>query len=122
MNLTRILKLWQKRLRLEDWDITVKWTTFKELEDDSALGDVVTVPEKRYAQIRILNEEEAKTLEHFDPERTIIHELLHCYFHTFQRRGHGHEMLVEHAVHALSVALVEGYRSNSGLGSSLSTT
>lgn len=104
------LKKWQKKLRLQDWDITVEWVDDEELDTD--LGEVNVFMEKRMAKIKIsrLNPEREYGWSGWDPERTLVHELVHIHLHPFSPRNHHGEIFVEQAVHALSVALLEERR------------
>lgn len=65
--LTALVEKWQKRLRLEQWRITVEYSD----EPDEAInGDVETWAKKLMAHIRISNWSK-------NPEETLVHEMLH---------------------------------------------
>lgn len=113
MDLEKTLKKWQKRLRLEDWEIQTHWVEPDELDGD--LGEVFVFPEKRKANIKIAREK--KDFDYswcpWDPERTLVHELLHIYFEPLAPKNKHSKILTEQAVHTLSVALLEEHRGSS---------
>lgn len=68
--LTHLVKLWQKRLRLQDWKITIR------LEPDSTMPTMageIHMNESDLDAVLLFNE--ATPLEKVEP--TIVHELLH---------------------------------------------
>ena len=70
--LDRLLLVWQKKLRMEDWKLDIKIVDF-ERRDFRQSGDFVADPPKKVASI----------LMTFDPwrgdeEYTLVHELIHA--------------------------------------------
>ena len=107
-NLEQRLRYWQKRLRLQDWDITLEWAPRDIMKDD--LGRTIFNDGSGYATIYILGPP-------YDPdtwpndqnwELTLIHELMHLLLEpTFgSKRGHGHT-LQELAIEKLARAYLE---------------
>ena len=84
--LPRLLRKWQKRLRLQDWDITAKYVPGIKItgsEDEHIFGVCMPQPHHSSAEIEILDP------RHFPeeyPERfrsvelTFVHEMLHVVF------------------------------------------
>ena len=75
----KYFKYWQEKLGLTDW--TIKFQSNVEPEDmalDEACGCTSYIEVGKTALIQILNPERYRyTVEPFDIERTIVHELLH---------------------------------------------
>ena len=70
--LERLTRLWQKRLRLQDWKLKVLICEVGEIVDDEGItlfGHTLHDPSEWNAVVRIENGPEA--------ERTLVHELLH---------------------------------------------
>ncbi len=65
--LQRLCRLWQKRLRLADWDISASFATEQEMPD--AEGEIPYDTAELTATIRVRDNE--------NTERTLVHELLH---------------------------------------------
>lgn len=82
--LRSLCALWQKRLRLQDWRIDVCFAGSGEM--NGAQGDAHFQKEKKLGVIRILKLEAFDETDQyftafpdiFDPERTLVHELLHA--------------------------------------------
>ena len=73
----RLLRKWQKRLRLQDWDIRLTKRRPDEVPPDSYGANMVDAHRR----------ESTIWLSEFYPEEmedTIIHELLHCYTKTLR--------------------------------------
>lgn len=106
---------WQKRLRLQDWEIRLQIARQHEL-GDGTLGDCDAAKFKRQALIRVLHPDDVAGQgfrfdgEAWNWELTLVHELLHLHFHDCFPDGWPArtptETAAERAIHALSVALV----------------
>jgi hypothetical protein len=75
------LKLWQKRLRLEDWKIEVKIVRIWELEH-STLGHIDWSASHKTAVIKVLNPADYELPADkvpADMELSIVHELVHLH-------------------------------------------
>ena len=107
-------RVWQERLRLQDWDIDVRLARVRDLDDLTTAGDAETMVQKQCARIRVLDVQDPFNDPHcpYDPETTLVHELLHVAFKESQPEcgdspeWHAHER----AIHRVSQALVNAYR------------
>src|SRR4051812_3622179 len=100
------VKKWAAPLRLADWDISIEVCRFHEMGLPDALGTCETNIESRSALIQILDirdwEEQAFGT---DPERTVVHELVHLHFAPFRTKPDStEEVYEEQAVHAIADA------------------
>src|SRR6266542_4349436 len=85
--LTQRLFLWQKRLKLEDWNITFKLVRVAELKPKT-LGNIHWDSEEKKANISILNPADYKLAfpeALRDIEFTIVHELVHLQLSSLPR-------------------------------------
>ena len=72
------LEFWKGRLALQSWKIKIRWAGPEELDD--AHGDHQFTLMHRTGSIRIRSEPfTSDAHERWNPERTIIHELLHLH-------------------------------------------
>lgn len=108
-DLKELCILWQKRLRLQDWEVSVRFGHTHEMDDRYSTGTVWYSPRRRQATIKVLFPDEVEPSDFpFDPERTLIHELLHLYFAPFDTAKNSPEEDAEEiAVNALAAAFVE---------------
>lgn len=76
------LLYWQRILGLTDWRIKLKTDCFmSELTCQNATGETDWSEVIKTAYIRIISAEEyGKRIVPFDPEKTLVHELLHLKF------------------------------------------
>lgn len=104
--LIKFLKKWQPRLRLEDWNITIRWATAKELSD--ADWDAKCTPDIPYKSAKILVADWEHPKEKAqDFEVLVVHELLHLPLTAFETaEGSLQEVAEENHVHILSTLLV----------------
>ena len=100
------LKYWQKRLRLQDWDITIKKAKPKRLEIKGAVGRVEYSVDSKVATILISEKLKSKK----EIERTIIHELLHLHLAPISQfcEGDCYETFEEQAIESITKALLKG--------------
>jgi len=68
--LNQILKKWQKKLRLTDWNLSIKIIEFKR-KDYRQSGDIKVSTSKKKATILLTNN------PFRDEEKVIVHELVH---------------------------------------------
>jgi hypothetical protein len=80
---------WQKRLRLQDWRIEVKW--FALTDPGESLGNCRWNEARKMATIQVRKPEVISDEPAFnkDLEATLVHELLHLQFYAVQPRDHG---------------------------------
>lgn len=84
--LVKLVKEWQERLRLTDYHIGVRWVSIDGMPTEGALGAIAVNTEYKSASIRFLMPEcyaglGGTTYSVAELEKTVIHELLHIYFH-----------------------------------------
>lgn len=98
------LAKWQPRLRLSDWDISIRYANMAELkdslasieiDDDNMVADILVLPED---QAQLLN-----TMIEYDEELHVVHELVHLRLTDLDTQESRHE---ERAVNAIAQALV----------------
>lgn len=106
------LKFWQKRLRLQDWDITAEFSLAKDIQNEGALGETRIIPNWKTADIKLLSVSEMSEddLRNGDIEQTLVHELLHLhtdalFYMTDQSKPLS--IINEQLIEAISHALVE---------------
>jgi hypothetical protein len=106
------LAVWQKRLNLQGWDISVVVARASDLRPKTA-GNVHWYPEKKSAVIRVLDPADYKlpfaaVLE--DIEFTVVHELVHLEMAPVLsdlHRTEANRMEEEHAVNQMTEALLK---------------
>lgn len=67
--LDRLTRLWQKRLRLQDWKLEVQLKPDEEMAERELFGFSTHQPAEQEAVVEIADNPEA--------EKTLVHELLH---------------------------------------------
>ena len=105
--LSQRLFLWQKRLKLEDWNISFKLVRVGELKPKT-LGNIHWDSDVKKANINVLNPADYKlafpeTLK--DMEFTIVHELVHLQLSSLPR-NEASRSAEERAVNTLTEALL----------------
>lgn len=104
--LTKVLKRWQKRLRLRDWDIDIQRAKPKRLGGKYNVGRVEYSLDSKTATILVSDKLKNKK----DVEHTIVHELLHLHLAPLSQSCEDdcygiHE---EQAIESITKALLEG--------------
>jgi len=100
--LRRLTRKWQERLRLNDWDIKARFATKDEAK--ATWGLCTPTPNTKTAQIHIANprwfKESDKEIEGYlwDPEVTIVHELLHIHFAALNHAKGSHKEVIEEQI------------------------
>lgn len=113
----RLLKEWQHRLRLDDWDISLMYDCSP---NDMVLKDVAGeseyVESDKIAVIRIITKKDyGKRVVDFDFERILVHELLHCKFSlVYESENAIQSRLVHQYIDDMAKALVDAKRSGNG--------
>ncbi|HEU4751871.1 MAG TPA: hypothetical protein VFU47_02105 [Armatimonadota bacterium] len=113
-----MLRVWQKRLRLRDWEIDLLFVAQVDLPE--RLGEVQWKAGKRRAQIKLLKPGSWQHGRHTEFDLTqevdLVHELLHLKLVGWDetRDDSVEGDLMEQAVHDLSRALVQGYGAHLG--------
>lgn len=115
-----LCKLWQKRLRLQDWRIDTRLVDSGELPDEGG-GTCLVHSDDRTAVIKILQPDSYNQTsdfykafpEAFEVERTLIHELLHIPLDgLFEHRDDTDEfkyIAQEQAIEQITDALYQAY-------------
>lgn len=107
-----LLVLWQARLRLLDWQITIEYVSPDAPEFDGLRGQVSVNLAEREAHIRILD---PKLGPNTIPEATLVHELAHIHFYPMTKhyaKDSVEEMFEEQAIAAFTSALMGAYGKN----------
>lgn len=102
--LHKCLAYWQERLRLQDWQVSIK--VVRAMEISGNWGEVEKWPLRKQALIQLTAEaDRLKTHPFYEPiEQTLVHELLHLHTAPFDLPED--DPREEHMIHALASALV----------------
>lgn len=95
-DLEKLLRHWQKRLYLQDWEIDVEVVPRSKMPDQ--VGELEYVLEFRDATIKVRSDVD-------DPEQVIVHELLHCWTRQI-RAARSADLIEEQALEAIGSALL----------------
>jgi hypothetical protein len=100
---------WQRTLRLQDWDVTVRLARAREFSDRERQGEVHFNLALKTAQVLIIDpvDWEPDAIVDYDAERVLCHELLHLHTAPFSAEpdtlAHAME---EQAIESIAKALV----------------
>lgn len=102
---------WRKTLRLRDWDVKVKLKRIFDLHEQDILGECNWVLSKKCAVVGVLDPQDYDPafVRPYDPEQTLVHELLHLHFAPFTTDD-GPTYEQEQAIDCIAGALVEAKR------------
>lgn len=103
------LSLWQKRLKLEEWSVTVVAAQRDGLRAGT-LGDIRWDPDKKTAVIKVLDASNYQTpvdATRRDMEFTLVHELIHLEFCASTRPDQSSRAEEEIAVNHIADALLQ---------------
>lgn len=112
----KLLKKWQKILKLRDFDIELKIRSYKEMSSDGNLylGRIEYSHEDRLAVMELLDVKYYKKAkkdfafgELIDLETTIVHELLHL---SFIGMNSYNELYTEQQINHIARLLVDAYK------------
>jgi hypothetical protein len=112
-------RLWQHKLRLQDWNVKVVLCRLNEMPDNDAIGYIKPVLERKDAYMLLLSPMDTPLLaakflndEEVNYGLTIVHELLHLHLWPFtQRLNEAETVAEEQAINALSRCIVSAYSS-----------
>ncbi len=114
---TQQMRLWQSRLRLQDWGVSLQVCRLSEMPSPDCVGSVAVYEERKEAHISVLAPQDLPLLEgkhlvveDFNYAVTIVHELLHLHFAPFQESDETPKGVAqEQAINCISAALVRAY-------------
>jgi hypothetical protein len=99
---------WQKRLRLQDWIITVKICRYHET-DEGRQAEVTWALSKKMASIKVVNSNDypPDCMAPQDMENALVHELLHLHFAPLTK-GQEDDLYIqeEHAIESITSGLI----------------
>ncbi len=105
--LSRLVALWQKRLRVTDWEVRV--IAGKEAAMSGDLGSTLYDPRHMCAELTIAIDMSDPAYADGGIEQTVIHELLHLVLHGDQEYEKEH-IMQERAINQIADALYRAYR------------
>lgn len=114
--LTELCAEWQKRLRLTDWRVSIKYTRASEGLGENE-GRCTWNLHRKEACIEVLDPVDHPTNKAFpcDTEVTVVHELVHLHFAPFDAEEESAESVAqEQAIECIAQALVEAERGEGG--------
>ncbi len=108
VQLRRMCKLWQKRLRITDWTVTITWATPEEMPEN--FGETQYDPRNMIAKIRV-REGGDDSYPDGGTEQTVIHELLHIVMHG-DKEYRCERIMQERAINQIADALFWSHHKN----------
>lgn len=112
---TNQMQVWQKRLRLSDWEVQLRVCRLNEMPSPDCVGAIIMYGERKVAVLKMLAPNDIPLLddsfidkEPYNYDMTIVHELLHLHFFPFQVDDETPAgMAQEQAINCISRALVQ---------------
>jgi hypothetical protein len=80
IELEELLKKWQEKLEMKDWNLSVRIVEFRRKDGYRQSGDFVADVDKKDAQILMTNNPWRG-----DEEYTLVHEMLHVLFYDYDK-------------------------------------
>jgi hypothetical protein len=115
------LQEWQKRLRLQDWNIDVKIKRARDILD-GCQAEVNWVLTKKMAIISIMDpfDYPSDSMEPQDMEDSLVHELLHLHLAPISNYGNddNYQIFEEQAIESIASGLIAAYRENATIANS----
>lgn len=112
--LDKKLKVWQRRMRLQDWTIRVSLSPKWDKGSGTTFGQCWPDRRNKQAEIKILRPEDYDPDDNivaYDAEQTLVHELIHVQFTGTEPANKAPEAeLYETAVEQMATALVNIFR------------
>lgn len=110
-------KLWQRKLRLQDWNVQVRLVRLNEMPDQDAIGAISQAIERKDAQMTLLSPLDMPLMasyfmhsEEMNYSLTIVHELLHLHMAPFTAGATETELVAEEqAINAISQCIFNAY-------------
>jgi hypothetical protein len=108
--LEKLCRTWQKRLRLQDWDISIKFSRRADMGDYN-WGHTESQRTSKSAHIFVCHPWDAhpQWMGGYGTEHTVVHELIHLHF-PVEPADKTEAYLLEQGIDLLAHALVEAYR------------
>ncbi len=111
---TAVCAVWQRRLRLSDWDVKIQIVRQSEMKSETFQGQVGWTINGKQAIIKILDpiDYDPSLLWPQDHEQTLVHELLHLHSAPFDDfdAGGPKDVALEQMIDLTAIALVNAYR------------
>ena len=106
-DLRSLCTYWQKVLRLQDWDVVIKFRRIFDMQPGT-MGTVDWTLETKKAIVNILEPTDFSNNDfEFDVEEVVVHELLHLHFCDKAEENNGCPISVEQGIDALAGAFVK---------------
>ena len=105
--LRRLCTLWQKRLRIQDWTISLSWGDPERMAEN--LGETMYDPRNMIAQVVLHPVHEDYGYLDGGYEQTLIHELLHIVMHGWVDYE-AENIMQERSINHIADALYWSYR------------
>jgi hypothetical protein len=110
-SLKRLMRWWQKKLRLCDWVVTVRFAKQEEFEDGDGQGQNNWNLHARSSEILILHPDEYNPADYpnsipQDIEDCLVHELLHLHLATWNTKNRAEGVHLEQAVEAVTGCMI----------------
>lgn len=97
---------WQRALRLQDWNVSLRFVTSEDIGSDT-YADVEITPQKKYASVRMCLPDQWPTRGHQEsPEVALVHELLHLHLDAWKTQSAVEENQKEAVIDAIARAIV----------------
>ncbi|MGE5572944.1 MAG: hypothetical protein ACM3ZU_08010 [Bacteroidota bacterium] len=107
--LETLCRTWQKRLRLQDWIVEVRVVRARDMATEGDLGNSMWNLTARRAIVKLLDpiDHSPEDQVPYDPEQTLVHELLHIHFALCDTKPETPERTAqEQAIDSIASALV----------------
>lgn len=118
-SLEELVELWQERLNLPDWTISIKFVSLEKMENKDADAEVDLHPTHKVAYIYVAppgaHDTPTNKVVNRDIELTIVHEMLHILLWAWDDVPPEtvEEMVLEQTINTLAATLMKGHgRSN----------
>lgn len=119
-NLKDLCAKWQMILRLQDWDVEVKYSRDRDFNSPGCQAECRIADTLKKAYIRIQDPVDYDSVGPQDIEQSLVHELVHLHTHGFTKELARHEgevrkdtaeyILFEQAVEVLATAFTSLHR------------
>lgn len=112
--LESLTKEWQKRLRLQDWDVKVGFKRHYDMNDPANEAEMQMNSSLKRARVRLSNPADyCNEFWPYDVEGALVHELLHIHFESMEHgipKDDPRDIAKEQAIDLIALALVNAKR------------